>query len=95
MDKNSNCPINGGSPNPTGGLALTRDWWPNQLNLRMLHQKSSLGNPMGADFNYAKEFESLDLAAVKKDLQEVMTKSQDWWPADFGHYGPLFIRMAW
>ncbi len=72
-----------------------RDWWPNQLKLDILHQNSSKSNPMGEDFNYAKEFKSLDLEAVKKDLRELMTKSQDWWPADFGHYGPLFIRMAW
>jgi catalase-peroxidase len=72
-----------------------RDWWPNRLKLEILHQHSSKSNPMGEDFNYAKEFKSLDLAAVKKDLRELMTKSQDWWPADFGHYGPLFIRMAW
>jgi catalase-peroxidase len=72
-----------------------RDWWPNQLRLDILHQHSSKSNPMGGDFNYAKEFKSLDLEAVKKDLGELMTKSQDWWPADFGHYGPLFIRMAW
>ena len=72
-----------------------RDWWPKQLQLNFLHQHSSKSNPMGDDFNYAKEFKSLDLGAVKKDLRELMTKSQDWWPADFGHYGPLFIRMAW
>jgi catalase-peroxidase len=72
-----------------------RDWWPNQLRLNILHQHSSKSNPMGEDFNYAKEFKSLDLEAVKKDLCELMTKSQNWWPADFGHYGPLFIRMAW
>jgi len=71
------------------------DWWPNQLKLDILHQNSSKSNPMGEDFNYAKEFKNLDLAAVKKDLRELMTKSQDWWPADFGNYGPLFIRMAW
>jgi catalase-peroxidase len=72
-----------------------RDWWPNQLNLKVLHQNSSLSNPMGAAFNYAEEFKKLDLAAVKKDLTALMTDSQDWWPADFGHYGPLLIRMAW
>ncbi|HLH36677.1 MAG TPA: catalase/peroxidase HPI [Alloacidobacterium sp.] len=72
-----------------------RDWWPEQLNLGLLHQHSSLSNPMGKDFNYAEEFKSLDLDAVIKDLHALMTDSQDWWPADFGHYGPLFIRMAW
>jgi len=78
-----------------GRGTTSRDWWPNQLNLDILHQHSSKSNPMGEDFNYAKEFKSLDLAAVKNHLRELMTKSQDWWPADFGHYGPLFIRMAW
>lgn len=71
------------------------DWWPNQLNLNLLHQHSSLSNPMGEEFNYAEAFKSLDYAALKKDLEALMTDSQDWWPADFGHYGPLFIRMAW
>jgi catalase-peroxidase len=78
-----------------GGGTTNREWWPNQLRLDILHQHSSKSNPMGEDFNYAKEFKSLDLKAVKNDLRELMTKSQDWWPADFGHYGPLFIRMAW
>jgi catalase-peroxidase len=72
-----------------------RDWWPNQLNLQVLHQHSSLSDPMGEEFDYAKEFKSLDLDAVTKDLHALMTDSQPWWPADFGHYGPLFIRMAW
>jgi len=79
----------------TAGGTTNRDWWPNRLKLEILHQHSSKSNPMGEDFNYAKEFRTLDLAAVKKDLAALMTDSQDWWPADFGHYGPLFIRMAW
>ena len=78
-----------------GGGTSNRDWWPNQLKLELLHQHSPKSNPMGEDFNYAKEFQSLDLAAVKRDLSALMTDSQSWWPADFGHYGPLFIRMAW
>ncbi len=81
--------------NPIGRGTSNRDWWPNQLNLRILRQHSSLSNPMGEAFNYAEEFKKLDLKAVKKDLYALMTNSQDWWPADFGHYGPLFIRMAW
>ena len=81
--------------NPIGRGTSNRDWWPNQLNLRILRQHSSLSNPMGDAFNYAEEFKKLDLKAVKKDLYALMTNSQDWWPADFGHYGPLFIRMAW
>lgn len=80
---------------PAGSGTQNQDWWPNQLKLNILRQHSSLSNPMGETFNYAKEFKSLDLAALKKDLQALMTESQDWWPADFGHYGPLFIRMAW
>jgi catalase-peroxidase len=80
---------------PAGRGTSNRDWWPNQLNLRILHQHPSLSNPMGEAFNYAEEFMKLDLEALKKDLYALMTDSQDWWPADFGHYGPLFIRMAW
>ena len=79
----------------SGGGTSNQDWWPNQLKLDILHQQSSLSNPMANDFNYAEEFKTLNLEAVKKDLVEVMTTSQDWWPADFGHYGPLFIRMTW
>ncbi len=79
----------------SGGGSSDRDWWPNQLNLKILHQNSNLSNPMGPEFNYAEEFEKLDLVALKKDLYALMNDSQDWWPADYGHYGPLFIRMAW
>jgi catalase-peroxidase len=86
----SKCPFNHGASSPTN-----RDWWPNQVNLRVLHQHSPLSDPMGEEFDYAKEFKSLDLNAVIKDLHAMMTDSQDWWPADFGHYGGLFIRMAW
>ena len=89
-------PVTGRAPKHTAGGGMTNlDWWPNQLNLDILHQHSSKSNPMGEGFNYREEFKSLDLAAVKKDIRELMTKSQGWWPADFGHYGPLFIRMAW
>jgi catalase-peroxidase len=93
----SKCPfLNGGTKhNVGGGGTRNRDWWPNKLKLNILRQQSSLSNPMGEDFNYAEAFKSLDLEAVKKDLHTLMTDSQDWWPADFGHYGGLFIRMAW
>jgi len=84
------CPFTGATP-----VHMNRDWWPNQLDLQVLHQHSTLSDPMGKEFDYAKEFKSLDLNAVIKDLHALMTNSQDWWPADFGHYGPLFIRMAW
>ncbi len=96
MNEDNKRPVTGRAHKHTaGGGTTNRDWWPNQLKLDILHQHSSKSNPMGEGFNYAKEFKSLDLEAVKKDLRELMTKSQDWWPADFGHYGPLFIRMAW
>ena len=96
MTDDSKSPVTGGSDKPATGRGISnRDWWPNQLNLKILHQHSPLSSPMGRGFDYAEEFRSLDLAAVKKDLQALMTSSQDWWPADFGHYGPLFIRMAW
>jgi len=92
----SKCPFTGGAVKQSaGGGTKNSDWWPNQLNLNILRQHSSLSNPMGEDFNYAEEFKKLDLDAVKKDLFDLMTNSQDWWPADYGHYGPLFIRMAW
>lgn len=103
MEKNSNdiskCPFHNGSMgkkvNVAGNGTQNKDWWPNQLNVGLLRQNSSLSNPMDKDFNYAEAFKSLDLEALKKDLHALMTDSQDWWPADFGHYGPLFIRMAW
>jgi len=90
MNEESKCPVA-----HAGRGTSNRDWWPNQLNLKMLHQNPPAGNPMGDEFNYADAFGKLDLSAVKKDLYALMTNSQDWWPADFGHYGPLFIRMAW
>ena len=90
------CPFTGGAVNKSaGGGTTNRDWWPSQLKLNILRQHSSLSDPMGEGFNYAEEFKSLDLAAVKQDIVDLMTQSQDWWPADFGHYGPFFIRMAW
>ena len=96
------CPVtgHGGAKTAAAGQATAhaytnRDWWPNQLNLQILHQNSAKSNPMDEDFDYAKAFQSLDLAAVKKDIATLMTTSQPWWPADYGHYGPFFIRMAW
>ena len=96
MSEDSKCPVTGRMGKPiSGGGTSNRGWWPNQLNLKILHQHSRLSNPMEEAFNYAEEFKKLDLEAVKNDLYTLMTDSQDWWPADWGHYGPLFIRMAW
>jgi len=96
MNDESKCPVTGRVSNPiSGGGTTNRDWWPNQLNLNILHQHSSKSNPMDEDFNYAEEFNKLDLKALKEDLYARMTDSQVWWPADYGHYGGLFIRMAW
>jgi catalase-peroxidase len=96
MSEDSKSPVAGGAHKRMAGRGRSnRDWWPNQLNLHILHQHSSKSNPMGEDFNYAEEFKKLDVAAVKKDLYTLMTDSRDWWPADYGHYGGLFIRMAW
>jgi len=91
MNGESKCPFTGDTQKGTSN----RDWWPNQLNLKVLHPNPPAGDPMGEKFDYAKEFKTLDLGALKKDIEKVMTTSQDWWPADYGHYGPLFIRMAW
>jgi len=101
MDSNNNssngkCPFSSGILNKSaGGGTSNREWWPNQLNINVLRQHSSLSDPMDEGFDYAAEFNSLDYDALKKDIEELMTTSQDWWPADYGHYGPFFIRMAW
>ena len=92
MSTEAKCPFHN---NAASAGTSNQDWWPKQLKVELLHQHSAKSNPMGEEFDYAKEFKSLDLAALKKDLAALMTDSQDWWPADFGHYGPLFIRMAW
>jgi catalase-peroxidase len=95
MNEISKCPMHGAMANVTFARQSNKDWWPNQLNLKILHQNTPAGNPLGETFSYAEEFKKLDLAALKKDLTALMTDSQDWWPADYGHYGGLFIRMAW
>ncbi len=97
MNEDSKCPVTGGTNNPTtaSGGTSNQDWWPNQLNLKILHQHSHKSNPMGKTFNYTEEFKKLDLEALKNDLYALMIDSQEWWPADYGHYGPLFVRMAW
>ena len=101
IESSSKCPVIGGTQRPVSeritaaGGRSTEDWWPNQLNLKILHQNSAKSDPMGPGFNYAEEFKKLDLNALKKDIVALMSTSQDWWPADYGHYGPLFIRMAW
>jgi catalase-peroxidase len=96
MSDEAKCPLSSGALKHTAaGSPSNASWWPNQLNLKILHQHSQLSNPMGEAFNYAAEFKSLDLDAVIKDLRALMTTSQDWWPADYGNYGPFFIRMAW
>jgi len=95
MNEESRCPVTGAAGPKASGASTNKDWWPNRLNLKMLHQNQPAANPMDKDFSYAEEFKKLDLEALKKDLYALMTDSQEWWPADWGHYGPLFIRMAW
>ncbi|ABR47750.1 catalase/peroxidase HPI [Alkaliphilus metalliredigens QYMF] len=95
MQEKGKCPVTGMTKHKTSGGTTNQDWWPNQLNLKMLHQNPTMRNPMGERFNYAEEFKKLDFEALKNDLYALMTDSQEWWPADYGHYGPLFIRMAW
>jgi catalase-peroxidase len=96
MSTETKCPFSGGAGSHTlSGAATNAGWWPRQLNLKMLHQQSAKSNPMGEAFNYAEEFKTLDLDAVVKDLHALMTDSQDWWPVDYGHYGPFFVRMTW
>src|SRR5690606_16104910 len=89
------CPFHGGATSTKSSGTTTRDWWPNALNLNILHQHDKKSNPMGEDFDYTEEFQKLDYDALKQDLRDLMKESQDWWPADYGHYGPMFIRMSW
>ncbi|HCR30362.1 MAG TPA: catalase-peroxidase, partial [Opitutae bacterium] len=93
MSEESKCPFHQAAS--AGGGTTNQDWWPNRLKTELLSQHSSKSDPMGSDFNYAQEFNSVDYDALKQDLADVMTDSQDWWPADFGHYGPFFVRMTW
>ena len=95
MTNDNKCPFSDGANTLAGASQANAQWWPNQLNLKLLHQNSPLSNPMGEEFDYAEEFKTIDLDALRKDIEALMTTSQDWWPADYGHYGPLFIRMAW
>ncbi len=95
MTQTSQCPFHTSGARSTQGAQSNADWWPEQLNLSILHQHPAASNPLGADFDYAQAFKGLDYAALKQDLAILMTNSQDWWPADWGHYGGLFIRMAW
>jgi len=96
MSSEAKCPFPGAASKPAAGSVKSKqNWWPNQLDLKILHQQSALSNPMGAAFKYAEAFKTLDLDAVVKDLNALMTDSQPWWPADYGHYGPFFVRMAW
>ncbi len=96
MDAESKCPVMHGAntKNKGEGIAI-RDWWPNQLDISILHQHNEKSNPMGSEFNYQEQFKKIDYEGLKKDLNELMTNSQDWWPADYGHYGPFFVRMTW
>jgi catalase-peroxidase len=91
----TNCPFLSSAASPTQGRRTNRDWWPNQLDLSVLHQHSEKSDPMDPDFDYAAAFATLDLESVKKDLVALMTDSKPWWPADYGHYGPFFVRMSW
>jgi catalase-peroxidase len=96
MESTGKCPVmHGPQAHRAGVSTANQHWWPNQLNLKVLHQNPPMMNPHGEAFNYAEEFKTLDFKALKRDLADLMTTSQDWWPADYGHYGPLFIRMAW